>query len=381
MIQNETIALDKETIDLVDLFSILASIPAISKAERPIADELKKRFEVLGFTVKEDDAGMNIGGNAGNLFVFPPQYDSSKPALVFTSHMDTARSTSGLKVIQHEDRITSDGTTQLGVDNRAGLTILSYLMTRQIDFGVDTVNYFCVFTVAEEIGLFGAYQIDLSAYPISGVYVFDSAKRPGTYIAECAGMHLFEVEIKGKAAHSAVAPEKGVSAIQVAAESISKLKLGRLEEFTTANVGVIRGGDATNVIAPVCFVEGEVRALDMESIQGVLDEYETVFNTTALQYGAQISFLSKKDFNPYQIAATHHLRLRLEQAMIQIGLTPNPVTYTGGSDANVYNEKGLPAINLGIGAQNPHGNDEFMLYDDFKSVLKLAIELLRSVNK
>lgn len=363
---------------LLDLFSELTAIKALSKNERKIADILTHRFLERGFTVLEDDTAKKIGGNAGNLLVFPPQFDKEKPATVFTAHLDTARSTENVNVIRHPDRISSDGNQQLGVDNRAGLSILSVLLENQLEFKLEEINYFCVFTVAEEIGLLGAYQVDLSPYKIESLYVFDSAKRPGNYISECAGMYLFEVSVKGKAAHSAVAPEMGRSAIRAASEMISSIEFGRMGEFITTNVGLIKGGDATNVIAPECVFEGEVRSLSIAEIEIFLEKYKLHFSQIAKKHGVEMNFKATKDFNPYLIGADHPLRIRLEKAMRNAALIPIPNRYTGGSDANVYNEKGLAAINLGIGAQNPHGNDEFMLYEDFESVLKLAIEILKS---
>jgi tripeptide aminopeptidase len=328
--------------------------------------------------VVEDEAGTFISGNSGNLFVFPPQFKRNKPATVFTAHLDTARDTGTVQVVRHADRVTSDGTTQLGVDNRAGLSILSYLLEFQQELGVHEQNYFCVFTVAEEIGLLGAYHADFSPFIIDAIYVFDSAMRPGNYIAECAGMYLFDVTVEGKAAHSAVSPEKGKNAVQAAAEMIQSVPLGRLEEFTTANIGLVSGGDATNVIPASCTFQGEIRSLSVENIQKYLNVFEHNFQQVAEKKQVKIQFNTKKDFNPYQIEKEEPIRVRLENAMIESGLKPNPVRYTGGSDANVYNEKGVPAINLGIGAQNPHGNDEFMLYKDFESVLRLAVSLLKT---
>jgi tripeptide aminopeptidase len=377
MFDSMAISTDLHLEQLLQLFTELTAIQGLSKKERQIADILTHRFEKNGFSVHEDNTAIALEGNAGNLLVFPPQFDSSKPAVVFTAHLDTARSTGGVHVVRHSDRVTSDGTQQLGVDNRAGLSILTYLLEHQTEFEIDQINYFCVFTVAEEIGLLGAYHIDLSAYLIEALYVFDSAMRPGNYISECAGMHLFEVRVHGKAAHSAVSPEKGRSAIKAASEMISTVEFGRLGEFITTNVGLIKGGDATNVIAPECVFEGEVRSLHVSEIQKYLEMYKTQFEQIAVKHAVEMSFSSVKDFNPYQIHENHTLRIRLEKAMIQAGLTPKPNRYTGGSDANVYNEKGLPAINLGIGAQNPHGNDEFMLYEDFSAVLKLAVEILK----
>ncbi|HAC16833.1 MAG TPA: hypothetical protein DCE78_12945, partial [Bacteroidetes bacterium] len=286
--------------------------------------------------------------------------------------------TSGIKVVEIDGRLQSDGTSQLGADNRAGMAVVLDLLADWEQWIDSRRNYIAVFTIAEEIGLFGAGNLDLSEYNVDSVWVFDSSKRPGAYIQVCAGTYLFTATFKGKAAHSAVNPEAGISAIKVAAEAVSNYQIGKIADMTTINIGTIKGGYANNVVAPDCEVKGEIRAISEERVLELLDETERLFRETAQKYGAKLVFESKKDFAPYAHDSDSKIVLRMEKALRDAGLEVTALRYTGGSDANVLNEYGYPAINIGIGAQNPHADDEFILIEDLIASAQIARNLIQN---
>jgi tripeptide aminopeptidase len=238
-------------------------------------------------------------------------------------------------------------------------------------------NYIAVFTIAEEIGLKGAAELDVSRFNVRAVWVFDSARRPGAYIKECVGNYGFTALFKGKAAHAAVNPEAGISAIKVAAEAISKCKIGRLGDMTTVNIGSVHGGMATNVVAPECMVIGEIRAVDDTEIRRLLAETRELFESTAALYGARVEFNTKREYGPYSHSDRSTMVKRIETALRAAGLQINPLRYTGGSDANVLNSRGFPAINIGIGAQNPHADDEFILIEDLHASSRVIRNLIQ----
>lgn len=362
--------------DFIHLFTQLVQIPGPSLQEKNVADFIRQSLEGLPFQVEMDDTGAILGGNSGNLIVRPHHLDPSKPVRVYMAHMDTVRDTSGIGVLRQEGRICSDGSSQLGADNRAGVAVLLRLLKEWKRWEGAQLNYMVVFTVAEEIGLKGAEHLDLSAYEVEGVFVFDSSKRPGHYIRECAGKYRFDVHVKGRAAHSAVAPEEGISAIMVAADALREVRIGRLSEMTTINIGRIAGGEANNIVAPSCLVSGEVRAETMEEVGEHLDHIERAFREAAERAGASVEMVRTKDFAPYVISAGSLVVRALEEALRRAGRSVQPLRYSGGSDANVMNEKGYQAVNIGIGAQKPHADDEFILEDDLHAAYRIAGALM-----
>jgi len=354
---------------LVNLFTELVLVPGISRQERRVADFIREKLSGLPFTVREDAAGTAIGGDTGNLFIIPDHFDPAQPARVFMSHMDTVRRTDGIRVIRENGKITSDGSSQLGADNRAGVAVLLNMLMEAVG---GKHNYMVIFTIAEEIGLVGASHLDLSPYIIEAVFVFDSSRRPGAYIRECAGKYQFDVEVKGRAAHSAVAPSEGISAIMVAAAALSRIQTGQIDPMTTINIGFIEGGEAMNIVAPKCVVRGEVRSISYEAIEGHLDTIEQAFRSVADEAGAGVEMHRHKDFAPYSLSGDSVAVMEVERAIREAGLVVDPLRYTGGSDANVLNDKGFDAVNIGIGAQKPHADDEFILEEDLMAASRIA---------
>ena len=361
--------------DLVNLFLHLAPIEGVSLAERSIANEVTTLLTRAGIRVAEDNSARTFGGTTGNLLCFPPAYRADQPAVMLTAHLDTVKSTANLKPIVDSTSIHSDGTTILGADNRVGLSVLVHLLREVANEKTPQNNFFVVFTVGEETGLFGAGSIDLSPYSVSSAYVFDCSKRPGIYIKDSVGLYAFEAEFIGKAAHSGVAPEKGVSAIQLESVAIAGLKLGRIDADTTANIGKIHGGEAINSIPEKVTIEGEVRSFTPQRIRQQLSLIEQRLRASVDGSG-KVTFKSQPDFEPYMLSTDAPMILALERAMRTVGLDPKPIRYTGGSDANKYNAKGIPAVNIGIGAQNPHSNEEFVLIEDLVKTYELARALI-----
>ena len=363
-------------LSLTELFLHLAGVEGVSLAERRIADTVIAVLRDADVRVVEDGSAAILGGTAGNLLCFPPDFRAGSPAIMLTAHLDTVESTAALRPVVDATTIRSDGSTILGADNRMGLAVLVETLRAVVREKIAHRNFFVVFTVGEETGLFGAGTVDVSPFAPTGAYVFDCSKRPGYYIRECVGLHTFTADFIGKAAHAGVAPEEGVSAIRMACAAISKLRLGRVDPDTTANVGRIRGGEALNAIPAHATIEGEVRSYLVDRIKDELQIIEQTLQTSAGGLG-RVEFRSREEFVPFTLQAGSPLLVHLEHAMRSVGLTPKGIRYTGGSDANKYNAKGFPAVNIGIGAQKPHSHEEFLLIDDLMNSSALALALVR----
>lgn len=360
---------------LVETFLSAVRVDALSLHERPMADFIRGSLSGLPLRIVEDGAGREYGGTSGNLICIPDTLDTSRPAIALVAHMDTPRPTSAVRPIAHPDRITSDGTSILGVDNRAGTSVL-LLTLREIASKALRSNVIVVFTIAEEIGLFGSKHLDLSPYNVRMGFVFDCSRRPGVYIRSAVGCSLFTATFHGRAAHAGVAPEKGIHAIQLASRAVGAIPLGRVSPHVTANVGMIHGGEATNIVPDRCLVEGEVRSFHPSSIEEYISWLGESFRSVARDGGGDVELQARVDFSPFTLDPSADVCRWTEQAITRSGLTPTGIEYLGGSDANSLNARGLPTVNLGIGAQNPHGDDEFILLEDLHASAAIARALV-----
>lgn len=350
---------------LVRRFIDLATIEGRSGREQSVARAVVNQLEEAGLTVETQ--APPEGGGQGNL-ICPI---AGGGGTILTAHLDTARSTAGLAPQVGRERITSDGTSVLGVDNRAGVAVLVQLAVEAATGRIQAEPFTVVFTVREESDLAGSRTMALRE-SWQRAYVFDSSLRPGRYIHGSYGAKRFDVRIEGRAAHAGIAPETGADAIRAAALAITRMPLGRLDSETTANVGRVEGGLAINTVPDRAWFEGEVRALREARVDQVVEEIRQRSEEAAADLGATAVMEHAWDFRPFRIDPDSAVCRHLERAIHGAGLTPEPVFSSGGSDANWLNARGLPALNVGIGAQNPHSNDEFILIEDLRASLRIA---------
>ena len=337
---------------------------------------IREKLSGLPVRIVEDATGALVSGDSGNLICIPPSFDPAKPAIALLAHMDTPRSTEKVHPQVSASRISSDGTTALGVDNRAGSSVLLDVLSKHVQQG-SPGNFIVVFTIAEEIGMYGSKHVDLRPYNVTWCFVFDCSKRPGVFIQSAVGSSLYSTTFIGKSAHAGVAPEKGISAIHIAAKALSVIPVGRLSPTMTSNIGMIIGGEATNVVPERCKVDGEVREFNQSLIDGHLEFLRETFGRVSTEHGGSLEFTSQMDFPPFVIESSSEIFRVTVETLKSVGLTPEPISYLGGSDANMLNANGIPAVNLGIGAQNPHANEEFILLEDLDKTAEIAKALIR----
>ncbi len=355
---------------LKQIFEDLTSIDATSGHEAPVAAYIKEFVQRLGHEFEMDGAASLSGGNSGNAIVRIKGGGDH----FLASHMDTPRSTKGLVRRFLEDRITSDGTTPLGVDDRGGLSSILYALEKASEDG-KLVPCTLVFTVCEETTLAGSTYYK----PDEGIrygFIFDSYMSPPALVSETCGLLEFDFTFRGRSSHAGIAPEKGISAIQVACEAITKFPYGKLGDKDTGNIGKITGGTATNVVCDEVKVSGEIRSGNQEEGERRFKKVVEDFRQVCQKHGATLEYSSSWDFTPYHIHPEDLPYRHFEKVVKSMGLAPVPMKSMGGSDANAMNRKGIKTINLGVGAQNPHGNDEFILYEDFTRAAEIAYGLM-----
>ncbi len=357
---------------LIDIFLQVASINALSQQEKPVADFIRSFLSHNHFNISEDNSNIVSGSNTGNIICRVGDGGD----FVLLSHMDTARPTLKMRPVFTDGKIQSAGDTVLGVDNRLGIAVILYTLEKIVKENIPSKNFTVVFTTCEETTLLGSKSLKLSAQ-INRGFIFDSSFRPGSFIHSACGSKGFKVKIKGRASHSGIAPEKGINAISVAANAIHKIKQGRIDENTTLNIGKIAGGSAVNVVSEEVLIEGEIRSFDVEKISELAVQVKKIFINEAAKLKAEIEFESDWDFKPYTVDQDNLVFKEISKVLKKVNLPPEPKISLGGSDANSLNELGISSVNLGIGAQNPHSNDEFVFIEDMNKSAEIAMELVK----
>jgi tripeptide aminopeptidase len=357
---------------LIDLFLEVARINALSGNEKPLADYIKSFLTKYGYKVNEDNSLSITNSNTGNLIC----KIGNGGSFMLLSHMDTARPTEHVKPIILEDKITSSGDTVLGVDNRAGVAVLLYTLEKIAQEKIPVKDFTVAFTTCEETTLFGSKNLGVNG-EIKHGFIFDSGYRPGSFIYSACGAIGLTIKIVGKASHSGISPEKGINSMQVAAKAISQLPLGRIDEETTMNIGLLKSGSAVNVIPELTELEGEVRSFNLKKAEDNFNLLVDIFKTEAEKVGAKIDINYFWDFMPYTLSESSFVYKEITRVLEKVGLEPTPKISLGGSDANSLNGRGIESVNLGIGAQNPHSNEEFIYIEDLINSAKIALELVK----
>src|SRR5262245_26795042 len=223
----------------------IVQIDSVSGREGRLAARIKTGQEALGAIVEIDSAGEKIGGDTGNVIARFPGTLASCPTLFLCAHMDTVVPGEGVKPVVDGDIIRTDGTTVLGGDDKSGISIILEVVRTMQEQKIPYCPLEVVFTICEEVGLLGAKHLDVSRLKSAYGLVLDSDD-VGYLFTRAPSANRMEFKIYGLEAHAGVCPEMGISAIRIAAEAISAMRLGRIDHETTANIGTIEGGMATN---------------------------------------------------------------------------------------------------------------------------------------
>lgn len=363
---------------LVQTFLDLVRIDGTSGNEAAMAQALAARLTALRIPSQQDAAGSSFAGNAGNVIA---RLEATAPGMlpiVLSAHMDTVQSTRDIKPALRDAIIASDQTTILGADDRAGISaileILAVLKERDLPHGPIEI----VFTVAEEIGMHGAKFLKRSDLLARLGFVFDSSAPPGNVVVQAPGAVAFKIFVLGKAAHAAVWPEKGIHAIQIAGRALADLKLGRIGEIGTVNVGLIQGGKAINVVPDRVEIQGEVRSSDEKELGALLHDIKQRFTAVAEKAGGSIAFETTRKYAGFRLADQDQVIQVVTAAIAQAGYQPQTIKYPGGSDANVFNEKGIPTVNLGIGVHGAHSLQESITVDNLAATTKIGLEIVNT---
>ena len=351
---------------LVQTFLDLVKIDSPSGEEKKVAKEVAKRLKALGAKVEFDSFGNVIGKFVGR----------GEP-MMLNAHLDTVEPGRGIKPIIDKDIIKTDGETVLGADPKAGVAAILEALVSIKEEKTKHVPVEVVFTLGEESGLFGAINLDYSKVIAKRGVTFDGEAELHNIDISAPGYNRVDVTIMGRSAHAGVEPEKGLSAIKIASEIISKLQLGRIDEETTANIGLIEGGSARNAVPEKVHFKGEIRSRNVEKLEKHTDHFRQVFKQIIALYAkAKIDLVIKREFDPYLFDENHRMIQHITQIFSEMGLKPNLQHSGGGTDVNIFHIHGIEAVVVGTGDYEAHTTREYVVIPQMVLAAKFCEKLI-----
>jgi tripeptide aminopeptidase len=360
---------------LLATFLDLVRIPTAPFAEAACARYCADALEACGAQVTFDDTRALTGSDTGNLIAWLPG-TAPGTSIGMSAHMDTVGDLVQVEPVVGEDRVVRPaGDTILGADDKAGLASIIEAVRRIAERGDPHAGIQVLFSVAEEVGLVGAKAMSPTDVRADLVFVLDAMGSVGGIVAAAPTHYTFRAEFQGKAAHGGVEPENGVSALVMAARSVAAMDLGRLDEATTANIGTITGGVATNIVAADAVMTGECRSLDVERVDEVRAAMEKAMLDAAAATGGTVDVAWRTEYHGYRVMEDSPAYRLVTGAMGDIGVEPRPFRTGGGADANVFAAAGVGAVALSGGMYDVHCPGEHIAVSD----LELMTALLEAV--
>jgi tripeptide aminopeptidase len=362
---------------LVDEFVRLCEIASVSRNERAMADYATAELRALGLEVREDASGHETGSNAGNLLArVPPPGDGGR-SILLCAHLDTVPLDAPVEVEEVEGVLRNRNEAILGADNKAAVAVILAAVRRALSDGAPPVGIEVLFTTCEELALAGAKEFDLAALRSEYGYVFDHASPIGEVIVAAPTFFQIEGRFRGKAVHAGMHPERGHNAIEAAAAAIAAARFGRLDANTTANVGRIEGGTASNVVAERCYVQCEARSTDHERAGEVATGIVDAMTEAASDGGCDLEIHVEELFRAYRVQRSSLPVEVATRALADAGIEAQPISTGGGSDANVFQARGFPCVNLANGTKGAHQTDESVTVDALETMLEVALGVVR----
>lgn len=366
---------------LITAFCDLVHIDSLSYQEREMADELLKRLSTLGLDAVEDDAGKKLGGNAGNI-IAKLKGNAEKKAILFSSHMDTVAPGTGKKPVVSGNRIQGDGSTVLGGDDVSGIACILEMLQILQEQNLSHGDIYVIFTIAEEMGLQGAKNLNpdfIENVKAEYAFVLDDFGSAGAVVSSAPSHAKITANIIGKSVHAGVEPEKGIDAVRIFADAVYHMNLGRIDEETTANLGIVSGGKAMNTVCDRIEITGEARSRDEGKLERQIQHMRTCLEKAAANFGGQVEFNDVLLYTAINLQRSPELIRILESAAKKVNLQLDYRTSGGGSDANIFNGFGMPSVNLSAAYNSMHTTKEYVEIDEMIKLTRLILSITQSV--
>jgi tripeptide aminopeptidase len=361
--------------EVLDLFVELAALPTPPGEERAAADVVLRYLRDLGLPVDEDEAGATIGSTMGNVYARVEPTADGTP-LFFCAHLDTVPPSGPLEPVVEEGIVRNAGGTILGADNKSAAAAMLEGVRRVLAESRPHAGIELLFTPKEEVGLIGAFAFDDNRLVADVGYVYDQAAPIGEIILGAPWSQAMEVRFHGRASHSGMYPEEGRSAILAAARAIADLRLGRVDDDTTANVGVIEGGTAGNIVPEWCTFVAEARCQNEDKLRDVVQEMLDAFSFAATATDCEVETELRKSYSGYRFKQSEDV---VQLAAAALAATGHHVSYAlsgGAADANVFNERGKRCLNIANGMTDIHTPNEHIAVADLEAMVDVTLALV-----
>jgi tripeptide aminopeptidase len=327
--------------------------------------------------VDEDDAGTKVGSTIGNLYCrIEPHGNGAGTPLFLCAHLDTVPPTGSIEPVVDDGVVRNAAGTILGADNKSAVAVMLEATRRVLAENRNHAGIELLFTPKEEVGLLGAAAFDHARLRAEVGYVYDQAAPIGDVILGAPYSHSMEVRFHGRASHSGMYPEEGRSAIAAAARAIADLRLGRIDEETTANVGIIHGGTAGNIVPEWCTFLAEARSHDERKLVDTVQEMLDAISFAAGLEDCEVETEVHKSYRGYRFKRDDDVVRIAHAGLERAGFTPSYGLSGGAADANVFNERGLRCLNLANGMQDIHTPDERIAVDDLERMVDVTLALV-----
>lgn len=356
-------------------FLSLVQIDSESKNERAVGEYLAEQLRALGLEVITDHAGETYGSNGFNILA---RLSGEGEPILLSAHMDTVTPGIGVKPVVRDGVVYSDGTTILGSDDKSGVCTILEAVQTVVEQKIPHRPVEIMFSIGEELGMLGVKAFDCSQLKSRRAYIFDSGGEVGYIITQAPGQVKIFADVYGKSAHAGAAPETGISAIQVAAHAVSKMKLLRIDEETTCNIGTFHAEYATNIVPDHVHLMAEVRSRDLGKLNAQVEHMRACLQEACDAFGAKLSCELRTNYVTYKIPSESETVKAAIAAVEKIGCKAEIRQGGGGSDANIYNQRGLEAIVLSTGMSKAHTKEECIKVENLEKTAALALELIKA---
>jgi tripeptide aminopeptidase len=360
---------------VLELFLELAALRSPSGEERAVADVVSAYVRDLGLDVDEDDAGASVGSTIGNLYTRLEPTADGVP-IFLCAHLDTVPPDGSLEPVVNEGIVRNAGGTILGADDKSAVAAMLEATRRVLAESRPHAGIELLFTPKEEVGLLGAAAFDHTRLHAEVGYVYDQAASIGEIILGAPYSQAMQVRFHGRASHSGMYPEDGRSAIAAAARAIADLRLGRVDDESTANVGTIQGGTAGNIVPEWCSFDAEARSHDERKLADLVQEMLETFAFAASLADCEVETSVKKSYRGYRFKRDDRVVRLAATALERSGHPPTYALSGGAADANVFNERGLPCLNLANGMTSIHTPDEHIAVEDLDAMVEVTLALV-----
>jgi tripeptide aminopeptidase len=361
----------------LDLFLELCGLPSPSGSERAVADRVATYLTELGLEWDEDDAAGRLDGDTGNIYSRILATNGGGTPIFLCAHTDTVPPETAIDPVVGEDGIVRNAAgTILGSDNKAAVVVMLEAVRRIVEEGREHSGIELLFTPQEEVSLRGADAFDHTRFVASTGYVYDQGAPIGEIVLGSPHARVLDFRFHGTAAHAGMHPEDGRSAIAAASRAIADFRLGRVDEETSANVGVISGGTARNVVPEWCSFTAEVRSHDERKAVGLAREMLESAAFAASLADCEVESEVRPSFPGYRFRESDPAVQLAASALARAGYTPSYALSGGGADANVFNARGLQCVNLANGMMEIHTPDEHIAVDDLEGMVEVTLALV-----